>query len=140
MSVVLQFWEAIILLPLNAMPRHTVVFKPEQEIKTAPNRIYQQMPKTDYTRNMTVIVTAYTIGDDHTPGNITASGKKPYVGSCAFNDVPLGTEIEVDGKRYVVEDRARDDGVVDIYRESVYECYQVGRKRKQITVFLSKEL
>jgi len=44
-----------------------------------------------------------------------ASGKRVYEGSVAYNQLPLGTKIEIDGINYYVEDRCAYDNVIDIY-------------------------
>ena len=52
-------------------------------------------------------------------GNKTASGKYPYIGAVATSDrtIPFGTEIIIDGKKYIVEDRTnkRIQNTIDIF-------------------------
>lgn len=81
-----------------------------------------------------VTVTAYTAGDDFTPGVIMANGEHVHVGAVAYNDVPLGTKILIDGVQYTVKDRVGSDGVVDIYVNSKREAMQIGRQTKTITI------
>ena len=81
-----------------------------------------------------VMTTAYTIGDGYTPSTVTASGETPYVGSCAYNNVPIGTLLEIDGRLYVVNDRAHEDNVVDIYMDSKEDCLEYGKQIKIIKI------
>lgn len=83
---------------------------------------------------VSVVVTAYAIGDGHTPGSIMASGKEVYVGAVAYNDVPLGTRVVIDGVEYTVEDRVGSDGVIDIYMSTTEDCAIFGRKLMKVYV------
>ena len=87
-----------------------------------------------------VITTAYTIGDGYTPSTVTASGETPYVGSCAYNNVPIGTLLEIDGRLYVVNDRAHEDNVVDIYMDSKEDCLEYGKQIKIINIIEEDDL
>ena len=80
------------------------------------------------------MTTAYTLGDDYTPSTIMANGEVPHVGAVAYNRVPLGTTLVIDGKSYVVKDRAWDDDVVDIYMGSYEECMEYGVQRKTVKI------
>lgn len=84
--------------------------------------------------SITVEVTAYSVGDGMTPSDTMANGEKVHVGAVAYNDVPLGTKIMIDGKVYTVKDRMEDDGVVDIYMDSITEAIKHGRKVKNILI------
>ena len=57
-----------------------------------------------------------------------ANGEKVHEGAVAYNDVPLGTKVVIDGKTYTVKDRMADNGVVDIYMNSIKEALKHGRK------------
>ena len=81
-----------------------------------------------------VKTTAYSELDDNTPGNIMASGKRVYEGSVAYNQLPLGTKIEIDGINYYVEDRCAYDNVIDIYMNTVDKCNQYGVQYKKVKV------
>lgn len=63
-----------------------------------------------------------------------ASGKEVYVGAVAYNNVPLGTKIEIDGNIYVVEDRCLHDNVIDIYMNTIDKCYEHGVQYKKVKV------
>lgn len=79
--------------------------------------------------------TAYSAGDNHTPGTTMANGEEVRVGAVAYNDVPLGTKIEIDGAVYTVCDRVGSDGVVDIYMDTIDECFDFGVQYKTIKVY-----
>lgn len=80
--------------------------------------------------------TAYSVGDGFTPGDIMADGSTVFVGAVAYNDVPLGTKLEIDGIIYTVCDRVGSDGVVDIYMNTVDECEQYGVQYKDVKIYL----
>ena len=60
-------------------------------------------------------------------GNPTASGEMPYVGGVALStayNIPYGSRIYIDGLgEYVVNDTGCAYGVVDVFCNSVDECY-----------------
>lgn len=93
----------------------------------------EELRKPRY-REVDVMTTAYTLGDNYTPNDIMANGERPYVGAVAYNSVPLGTTLVIDGKTYVVKDRAWDDDVVDIYMESYDECMKYGTKVRTVRI------
>ena len=64
-----------------------------------------------------------------------ASGEEVYVGAVAYNDVPLGTKVEIDGVIYTVHDRVGHDGVIDIYMDSLDKCYEFGVQYKTVKVY-----
>lgn len=79
---------------------------------------------------MDVVCTYYTDAPDEGSGNgITASGTEATVGrTIACNFLPFGTEVEIDGVVYIVEDRGGMDGnVIDIFVESKEEAFARGR-------------
>lgn len=82
-----------------------------------------------------VTCTAYSAGDGLTPSTTMANGEEVYVGAVAYNDVPLGTRIEIDGMIYTVCDRVGSDGVVDIYMNTIDECFEFGVQDKRIKVY-----
>ena len=55
---------------------------------------------TDVQAERLMNVSAYT----HT-GNVMANGEYPYVGAVASDDLPIGTQVLVNGQEYVVKDR-----------------------------------
>lgn len=76
-------------------------------------------------REIPVIVTHYSA--EETGSSITASGEiaQPYL-SVAYNGVPLGSHIRMNGKEYVVSDRCGRDGVVDVFVNSTAEALSLG--------------
>lgn len=60
-------------------------------------------------------------------GNPTASGEMPYVGGVALNqsyNLPYGTKIYIEGfGEYIVNDTGCAYGVVDVFCNTVEECY-----------------
>ena len=82
-----------------------------------------------------VLCTAYSASFDEcgkTDG-ITASGIKAVEGkTVAADDLPLGTQIEIDGTIYTVHDRfgAGHKGRIDIYKEQKSDCIRFGRQYK----------
>ena len=91
-------------------------------------------PNSNY-RTITVKTTAYTAGDGDTPSTTMANGQEVYVGAVAYNGVPLGTKIEIDGNMYTVCDRVGSGGVVDIYMNSYNEAVQYGVQYKEIKIY-----
>ena len=79
---------------------------------------------------MDVVCTYYTDAPDEGSGNgITASGTEATVDrTIACNFLPFGTEVEIDGVVYIVEDRGGMDGnVIDIFVSSKEEAFSRGR-------------
>ena len=79
--------------------------------------------------------TAYTVGDGLTPSDTMADGTLARVGCVAYNDVPLGTKVEIDGVVYMVCDRVGSDGVLDIYMDTIDECFDFGVQYKTVKVY-----
>ena len=99
---------------------------PVDETFSSDEQVIEQ--EVEQVRTQEVTISYYTIGDNYTPNTITATGENPYVGMCAFNGVPFGTIIIYQDKSYVVKDRSWDDGVLDIYCDTIEECYEGGTK------------
>lgn len=74
----------------------------------------------------TVRVSHYTVNDLYTPSDITATGDTLVEGMCAFNGVPFGTKIYVNGAEYSVMDRCGFDNCVDIYVDTYEEAINKG--------------
>ena len=73
---------------------------------------------------------------DSTPC-ITAAGTRVRNGVVASNFLPMGTILEIQGKRYIVEDRmnARYKGYfVDLWFPSTSEALEFGRKKLEATI------
>lgn len=75
---------------------------------------------------------AYTL--DSSPNGLTASGEVPYVGGIAANFLPLGTRVMINGNWYVVNDICGVDGAIDIYMNTLAECYEFGTQRAMVYV------
>lgn len=78
-------------------------------------------------------------------GDVMANGEYPYEGAVAVSDyrIPLGTRIEVFGKRYVVKDHTakwvqkKRGFTIDIYsKESEEKMLAFGRKPANIKIIL----
>jgi 3D (Asp-Asp-Asp) domain-containing protein len=89
-----------------------------------------------------MITTAYSEYDScHYDNCIMANGERAYVGAVACNCLPIGTEIEVAGVKYVVRDRhskqleCRVDiffgGGIDAYNKAI----QYGKQIKTIKIY-----
>lgn len=127
MKTLTMLWLALLLIV--AQP----VYAREIIDTTSFDVAWEQLSKPRY-YEVSVLVTAYSIGDDNTPGTIMASGKQCYVGAVAMNSVPLGTKVVIDGKEYTVEDRMKYDGYVDIYMDSREAAMDWGVQRKTVKV------
>jgi len=79
--------------------------------------------------------TAYNENDNFCPSDTMADGSRVRVGAVAYNDVPLGTKVEIDGVIYTVCDRVGESGVVDIYMDSIDACFDFGVQYKTIKVY-----
>ena len=101
----------------------------EAKVAEASNK-----PSNNY-RTITVKTTAYTLYENETPSSTMANGQEVYVGAVAYNDVPLGSKIEIDGNMYTVCDRVGSDGVVDIYMNSYNEAVQYGVQYKEVKIY-----
>ncbi len=71
------------------------------------------------------------------PGNAgrTASGKTLKIGMVAMLGVPFGTIVEINGTKYVVEDRCASSSVIDIYVSSHSEALQKGTYTAQVKIY-----
>lgn len=91
-----------------------------EEIEEPTEQIYDETSDRVYLGNMRI--TGYV-----TTGNATASGEMPYVGGVALNTsygIPYGTRIYIDGfGEYVVNDTGCAYGVVDVFCNTIDECY-----------------
>lgn len=87
-------------------------------------------------RKITIEVSAYTPYDETCNGDgITASGVPAVPGyTCACNEFPFGTLIEIDGHIWEVQDRMAFDGCIDLCMSTKDECFQFGRQIKEVRV------
>lgn len=106
---------------------------PTQESEVKRER-YTEETNRGSGRIMHVTCTAYTAGDGMTPGTVMANGEKVHYGAVACNFLPLGTKIRIDGEVYTVKDRCGHSDRIDIYMNSLDECYQFGIRTKQVEV------
>jgi rare lipoprotein A (peptidoglycan hydrolase) len=76
-------------------------------------------------RQIPVRVTHYSA--EETGSSITASGEvgQPYF-TLAYNGLPLGTHVRIDGREYVIMDRCGIDGTADIFVNSTAEALSLG--------------
>lgn len=70
-------------------------------------------------------------------GGCTASGTWPTSGRTVAADLPFGTQLEIDGRVYTVEDRGVSGEWVDIYMDSHAEACAFGMR--SVEVYLIKE-
>lgn len=105
---------------LSTLP---VVEEPQpiyEEIEEPTDQIYEETADRVYLGNMRI--TGYVA-----TGNATASGEMPYVGGVALSTsygIPYGTRIYIDGfGEYVVNDTGCAYGVVDVFCNTIDECY-----------------
>ena len=69
-------------------------------------------------------------------GYATASGCMPYVGGVAFNHLPLGSRIYINGYgNFVVNDRCGIGSRCDIYLGDVQSCLNFGIRSAEIFVY-----
>lgn len=91
-----------------------------EEIEEPTNQIYEETSDRVYLGNMRI--TGYVA-----TGNATASGEMPYVGGVALSTsygISYGTHIYIDGfGEYVVNDTGCAYGVVDVFCNTIDECY-----------------
>lgn len=81
------------------------------------------------------IITAYTW-----TGNTMANGEYPYVGCAASCDLPIGTQIYIEGiGKYEIKDVCPTSGVIDIYMNSYNECITFGRRNAQVYILKKGE-
>ena len=119
---------------MNQGEKLTTLTTELETIKGAKVAEASSKPNSNY-RTITVKTTAYTLYENETPSSTMANGQEVYVGAVAYNDVPLGSKIEIDGNMYTVCDRVGSDGVVDIYMNSYNEAVQYGVQYKEIKIY-----
>lgn len=82
-------------------------------------------------------ITHYCGCEKCNPGNAgrTASGKSLKVGMIAMRGVPFGTVVEINGKKYVVEDRCASSSVIDVYVETHSGALQKGTYTAKVKIY-----
>ena len=120
-----MLWVAMMLvaMPVSAQGLNTDAF----------DRAMEELRQPRY-REVTVYVTAYSQGDQCDTGDTMANGEKVHEGAVAYNGVPFGTKVIIDGREYTVKDRVGRDDTVDIYMNSVSRSLQWGRQRMTVRV------
>lgn len=63
-------------------------------------------------------ITTYETHCNEPEGNQSASGVPLEYGMVAMNDYPFGTEIMIDGEKFVVMDRCGIENTVDIWKDT----------------------
>lgn len=131
-SIVNNYHEQAYTIEQNEVERS----ESEEEVNSVVEQ--SEVERSKITSVETVCVTAYTVGDNYTPNTIMANGEQPYRGACAYNKVPLGTVLEINGELFTVCDRAYEDDVVDLYMDSYEECINFGVQ--ELNVMIVKEV
>lgn len=85
-------------------------------------------------------VSAYTAHSDECGkgDGITASGVQAVAGrTVAMDGVPFGTVVEIDGHRYIVEDRFGGGYTdrIDIFMDTKAEAFQWGRRWLEVKIY-----
>lgn len=93
----------------------------------------------------TYVVTAYSVGDDYTPGHgITASGKPVEAGvtvACP-RELPLGTRVEIDGvgERTCTDRGGKIKGKrLDVYIPDIVDALEFGKQELSVRVLPPRE-
>ena len=106
-----------------------------QQIKELESRRgVTEVSRGGFVRTATLEITGYSASDGMTPSTVMANGETVHEGAAALNGVPFGTRIyipELD-RIVVVKDRCGYDGVLDVYCDTVSECYDIGRRVSEV--------
>lgn len=91
-------------------------------------------------RTMLANISAYTADSDECgkADGITASGVVAEAGrTIAMDGVPFGTEVEIDGHVYVVEDRFGGgySDRIDIFMDTKAEAFAWGRRYLEVKIY-----
>ena len=109
----------------TAEPENIIVYEPRLVFEEP---VGDSQPIESEERSMTYLGNLKITGYVAT-GNPTASGCYPYVGGVAMSrgyDLPWGTTIYIDGLGYyTLNDCGCGYGVVDVFCNSVSECYDI---------------
>ena len=110
-----------------AYPMDNLLIEPKIELP----EIKKEPPYTE----VRCKITAYSVGDGLTPSDVMANGQHVFEGAVAYNNVPLGTKIEIDGQMYTVCDRVAYDDVIDIYMNSIDKANDWGVQYKTVKIY-----
>lgn len=106
-----------------------------ERVSTDPSELLVSEPEI-----RTAVVTAYSSEvnqTDDTP-NLTAAQTETRQGVIACpRELPFGTIVEVEGKRYVCEDRMhpRFNDRFDIWVESTEKAFEWGKQVKEVKIY-----
>ena len=132
----LVFEEPVVEEPVTEQPpiidepvtEEPVVEEPVTKESVTEEPVEDSQPIESEERSMTYLGNLKITGYVAT-GNPTASGCYPYVGGVAMSrgyDLPWGTTIYIDGLGYyTLNDCGCGYGVVDVFCNSVSECYDI---------------
>ncbi len=150
-DAMLDAYEAPVPTVMEAKPAASTPAPAAQPQPAAPAAVQESAPASTggttesgvpYVKKMTFQATAYTCGDQV---GITATGTVACVGTVAVdpNVIPLGTKMyitSVDGQYVYGYCTALDTGglikgnIVDLYFNTVSECWQFGRRNVNIYI------
>lgn len=104
-------------------------------------KLYKPPPK--YIEKL-VEVTAYTGEAEENGGyeGITCEGKPLQEGIIAADDLPLGTIVIINGKKYIVADifGGNYKNRIDIYMENIEDAWKFGRRKMIVKVMKNAEI
>lgn len=130
---------ALLTKPVH-LSRGAYVYR-NTEIKN-PTPVY--IPKREQPKYRTMVcnVSAYTAHSDECGkgDGITASGVQAVAGrTIAMDGIPFGTVVEIEGHRYVVEDRFGGSYTnrIDIYMDTKAEAFEWGRRCLEVKIYES---
>jgi len=125
-------------LVLGAVIAAIVPLVPSTYVYGLDDEVPERMP----VEVITASVSGYTASPDETDDtpDIVASGKKVAIGMVACpSRYAFGTEIEINGRKLVCEDRMnlryRDKNNFDIFFASKSEAYAFGRQELQVKIY-----
>ena len=132
---------SLLILALWSKPAHLSkgmhIYR-DTEIKN-PTPKKERRIEQEY-RIMFCNISAYTAHSDECGKNdgITASGTKAVAGrTIAMDGVPFGTVVEIEGHKYVVEDRFGGGYTdrIDIFMDTKAEAFQWGRRWLEVKIY-----
>ena len=129
---------AVLLIFLTARKEPETKLLPDIGLRDCV--LEQPMTPTSPSYTILACLTAYNALPEQTDSTpfITASGERVREGIVANNGLPFGTIVEIDGKRYVVDDRMnRRYGAnhFDIFKWDYSEARRFGRQYQRVVVY-----
>lgn len=132
------------LVFLTSFPRAALAFEQKRTVSHQPLEFFREaaFPKipSQTEGSFTVTATAYSsvIGETDSDPFTTASGSRTRIGTAAANFLPLGTQLRIGGRIYVVEDRlnSRFEGErwIDIWMTMPEMARQFGVRSLEIEI------